>query len=157
MTQDKYGGFWRRAMAFLIDMIILYFISLVLFFIGFMAMHAGSVYRSPGVSLMEMMEGLAAPYYIVIIIIYMLYFIYFHGIAGQTPGKMILGLKVVRTTGDKMTLGIAFLRWVGYIISSLFLYLGFLWIAFDGKKQGWHDKIADTVVVRVVKEEYSNT
>ena len=47
-----------------------------------------------------------------------------------------------------MTFGLAFLRWVGYILSGIFLYLGFLWIAWDGRKQGWHDKIAGTVVVR---------
>jgi uncharacterized RDD family membrane protein YckC len=67
---------------------------------------------------------------------------------------MIFGLKVVQTRGEKgekMTPGIAFLRWVGYLVSSLFLYLGFIWIAFDGKKQGWHDKIAGTIVVQVRK------
>jgi uncharacterized RDD family membrane protein YckC len=48
-----------------------------------------------------------------------------------------------------MTFGLAFLRWVGYIISAVVLYLGFVWIAFDAKKQGWHDKIAGTVVIRV--------
>jgi len=61
---------------------------------------------------------------------------------------MIFGLKVVQSTGEKMTLGVGFLRWVGYIISGMVFYLGFIWIAFDGKKQGWHDKIAGTVVVR---------
>lgn len=136
-------------MAFLIDMVILYFIFLVLFFIEFMALHTGSVSRFPRVSLTEMMENFVMPYYIVTLLVYMLYFTYFHGITGQTPGKMILGLMVVQTTGEKMTLGIAFLRWVGYILSSLFLYLGFIWIAFDGKKQGWHDKIAGTVVIQI--------
>jgi hypothetical protein len=47
-----------------------------------------------------------------------------------------------------MTPGIAFLRCVGYLISGPVLCLGFLWIAFDGKKQGWHDKIAATLVIR---------
>jgi len=151
MTEDRYSGFWRRVMAFLIDMVILYFISLVLFFIGFMVLHTGSVSRFPGVSLTEM-GSFVILYCIVTLLVYMLYFTYFHGIAGQTPGKMILGLLVVQTTGEKMTPGIAFLRWVGYIISSLFLYLGFIWIAFDGKKQGWHDKIAGTVVIQVRRD-----
>jgi uncharacterized RDD family membrane protein YckC len=39
-------------------------------------------------------------------------------------------------------------RYVGYIISTIPLCLGFLWVGFDSKKQGWHDKIAGTVVVR---------
>jgi uncharacterized RDD family membrane protein YckC len=46
-----------------------------------------------------------------------------------------------------MTFGLAFLRWVGYLISTLAIYLGFLWIAFDRKARGWHDIIAGTVVV----------
>jgi uncharacterized RDD family membrane protein YckC len=43
---------------------------------------------------------------------------------------------------------VAFLRWVGYIISAAGICLGFIWIIFDRKKQGWHDKIAGTVVIR---------
>ena len=146
MTEESYGGFWRRAVAFFIDMLILNFISLILFFIGILA---GLISRLPKVGLAEMNESFVAPYYIVILLVNMLYFTWFHGVAGQTPGKMILGLKVVQTTGEKMTPAIAFLRWVGYIVSGLFLYLGFIWIAFDGKKRGWHDKIAGTVVIQV--------
>ncbi len=51
-----------------------------------------------------------------------------------------------------MTFGVAFLRWVGSLISGLFLWLGYLWIAIDGRKQGWHDKIAATLVVRAENE-----
>jgi uncharacterized RDD family membrane protein YckC len=78
----------------------------------------------------------------------MVYFTYFHGATGQTPGKMALGLKVIQNTGAPMTFGVAFLRWVGYIISGIILDLGFAWIAFDRKKRGWHDMIAATYVVR---------
>jgi uncharacterized RDD family membrane protein YckC len=153
MTGDHcYGGFWRRAVAFSIDMVILHFISLILFFIGVMALHTGFVSRLPRVSLTEMTESFVIPYYVAVLLINMSYFTYFHGIAGQTPGKMLLGLMVVQTTEEKMTPGIAFLRWVGYIISGLFLYLGFIWAAFDGKKQGWHDKIAGTMVIHIRKE-----
>ncbi|PIP08224.1 MAG: hypothetical protein COX51_04865, partial [Syntrophobacteraceae bacterium CG23_combo_of_CG06-09_8_20_14_all_50_8] len=53
-----------------------------------------------------------------------------------------------------MTYGIAFLRWIGYFISALPLYIGFLWVAFDGKKQGWHDKLAGTVVILVNNDEH---
>ena len=81
------------------------------------------------------------------------YFIFFHGSIGQTPGKMLLKLQVVGTTGKKITYGIAFLRWIGCIFSSLAFFLGFLWVAFDSKKQGWHDKIAGTVVELVNNED----
>jgi uncharacterized RDD family membrane protein YckC len=83
----------------------------------------------------------------------MAYFTYFHGICGKTPGKMVFGLKVIRETGEPLTFGTAFLRWIGYFVSSLPLNLGFIWIAFDRKKQGFHDKLAGTVVILDEKRE----
>jgi len=68
---------------------------------------------------------------------------------------MLLGLQVISTEGQPISFGIAFLRSVGYIISSLFFCLGFIWVGFDKKKQGWHDKIAGTVVI--IREPESQT
>ncbi|MGZ3579185.1 MAG: RDD family protein, partial [Syntrophales bacterium] len=152
MVRDSYGGFWRRAMAFSIDKIILFFTSLFVLFIGMLALSISFLadYRE---MLPERLEEITITfvfiYLLMTVFISMFYFTYFHGAAGQTPGKMIFGLKVVQSTGEQMTFGLAFLRWVGYIISAIIFYLGFAWIAFDPKKQGWHDKIAGTVVVRV--------
>lgn len=68
---------------------------------------------------------------------------------GATPGKMLLGLKVLDAkTGNLLTIGQALLRYAGYILSSLIFCLGYIWVGFDKKKQGWHDKMAKTVVVR---------
>jgi len=77
----------------------------------------------------------------------MAYFIYFHGATGRTPGKMLLNLQVVTTDGAPIGFGIAFLRSVGYIVSGLIFGLGYIWAAFDRRKQAWHDKIAGTVVI----------
>jgi len=78
------------------------------------------------------------------------YFVYFWSSYGATPGKMLLGLRVVNAeTGDTIDAGTAILRYVGYIVSGLAIFLGFLWIIWDEKKQGWHDKIAKARVVRV--------
>ena len=51
-------------------------------------------------------------------------------------------------TGEPPTTGKLLIRYLGYYVSTLALFLGFLWIAFDPRKQGWHDKMANTVVVR---------
>lgn len=76
----------------------------------------------------------------------------FTGLKGQTPGKMTVGIKVVNAQGDRPSLGIAALREVlGKLISTIVLCLGFLWIETDKQKQGWHDRIASTYVVKVVK------
>ena len=152
MTVDSYGGFWRRAMAFSIDKIILFFTSLFILIIGALALSIGFLSRYRDM-LPERFEEITINftliYLLMTVFISMFYFTYFHGAAGQTPGKMIFGLKVVQSTGEQMTFGLAFLRWVGYIISAVVFYLGFIWIAFDAKKRGWHDKIAGTVVIRV--------
>jgi len=78
-----------------------------------------------------------------------LYLWLFTGLKGQTLGKMVVGIKVVNAEGSIPGLGRAALREVlGKIISSIALCIGFLWIVRDGRKQGWHDKIANTYVVR---------
>ena len=68
---------------------------------------------------------------------------------GQTPGKMVLRLKITRTNGAPLGLGRSLLRFVGYSVSQLPFFLGFLSIALDKSHRGWHDKIAGTQVVRV--------
>ena len=76
------------------------------------------------------------------------YYPFFWVRSGQTPGKRLLHLKVVRRDGQPLSWGTAIARYLGYIVSALPLYLGFLWILWDRNKQGFHDKIAGTVVVR---------
>lgn len=148
---DSYGGFWRRCLAFLIDQIILYSIYLVFFLMGVLAYACGHLAHgdlfSPGAS-PDMGSWFMILYWGAVVIVTALYFTCFVAVTGQTPGKMVLGLKIVPVEDGIMTFDMAFLRWVGYIVSSFFFYLGFVWIAFDPRKQGWHDKIAGTVVVR---------
>jgi uncharacterized RDD family membrane protein YckC len=80
------------------------------------------------------------------------YQVYFWTTTGQTPGKMVMGLKVVSAeTGELLDAGGAALRYVGYIVSAIPLYLGFLWVIWDPKHEAWHDKIAKTKVIKVAK------
>ena len=67
---------------------------------------------------------------------------------GQTPGKMVMGIRVVKTDGSPINTLEAVVRYIGYHINTLIILLGWIWAIFDGKKQGWHDKLAGTVVVR---------
>ncbi|MBN1663187.1 MAG: RDD family protein [Deltaproteobacteria bacterium] len=155
MMQYRYGGFWRRWGAMLIDSLILYMILLIFVLAGAAAFRLNlsmSEFKFLVGEFGEMSGAYLVIYYGANLLISMAYYTYFHGTSGQTIGKMIFGLRVVQATGENMTFGIAFLRWVGYLISGLCFYLGFLWAAFDGKKQGWHDKIAATVVIRTRME-----
>ncbi|NMQ04257.1 RDD family protein [Candidatus Accumulibacter phosphatis] len=66
-----------------------------------------------------------------------------------TPGKIAVSARVVDArTGQTMSVGQSIVRYFAYFISALPLGLGIIWIAFDSKKQGWHDKLAGTVVIR---------
>ena len=67
---------------------------------------------------------------------------------GATPGKLAVAVRIVDArTGQPVGTGRLALRLLCYLLSALPLYLGFLWIAVDRRKQGWHDKIAGTVVI----------
>lgn len=66
-----------------------------------------------------------------------------------TPGKMALSLRVVdASTGHTLTAGQAIGRYLGYFAAMLPLGIGIFWVGMDERKQGWHDKLAGTVVVR---------
>lgn len=76
------------------------------------------------------------------------YFALFWHRSGATPGMRMVGVRVVRAAdGGSLTGQQAILRAIGYWVSSAVMYLGFLWILIDDRRQGWHDKIADTVVI----------
>jgi len=139
----RYAGFGRRLTAFVIDNLLLQ-ITVVIVLILALSFTGDAI----DITAYEMIDSLKGVYWATSFVTGLFYFTWFHGMTGQTIGKKILGLKVVRTTGERMTLGIGFLRWVGYIVSSTVFYLGFLWILFDGKKRGWHDRIAGTLVIK---------
>jgi len=123
----EYAGFWIRFAAAIIDAVVVGLVSFVLSFF---------VYLLPFTIFVVWLSGL-------------LYYWLFIGLKGQTLGKMAVGIKVVNAQGDIPGLGVAALREIlGKLISGIVLCLGFLWIAFDDKKQGWHDKIASTYVVK---------
>ena len=75
------------------------------------------------------------------------YYIFFWTIAGQTPGKGIMGLKVLPRRGGKLRLSRAILRYLGYYLSIIPFGIGVLWILVDDRRLAWHDKLAGTCVV----------
>jgi uncharacterized RDD family membrane protein YckC len=76
-----------------------------------------------------------------------LYHVLFLTLANRTIGKGIMGLQVVPIRGGRIGLIRAILRYLGYIVSIIPLFFGFVWILFSRRRQGWHDKIARTCVV----------
>lgn len=72
---------------------------------------------------------------------------------GQTPGKLLFGIRVIKTNGKPLNATDVVLRYFGYLINSAVLNIGWLWAAFDSKNQGWHDKIAGTFVVKAQRDD----
>jgi len=138
VVEKKYSAFWIRFGAYLIDWL---FIVIALLTLSFLT--PPSFYWF---SLLIEEEGI---FLIVIFSVVIIYHILFLSTYSSTPGKMLYGLDVVEhRTRKKITSGKAIIRSLSYIISSFVFLLGFLWIAIDRKKhQGWHDKIAKTVVI----------
>jgi len=128
-TTEKIG-FLTRALALIIDGIIVGIVGGILNGILF----GGDLVRGNGLSTLL---GLA----------YYVYFWSSYG-HGQTLGNRALGIRVVKTDGSELSLTDAFIRYVGLILSFLCLFIGVIWVAFDANKQGWHDKIANTYVVK---------
>ena len=138
-----YGGFWRRFWACMLDGIVLGFASMFVYGAGIV------IVRSLSPEIEDPVKALLIPQLVANTLINAFYFIYFHALTGQTVGKLALGLKVVNRDGGAIGFGRATVRYFGSLISLLFAGLGFAWIAFDGRKQGWHDKMAGSFVVRV--------
>ena len=122
------AGFGERLVAYLIDAVLLIVINLVLFF----------AVGQPLANILGFFITIG-------------YYIGFWSSGGATPGKMALGLRVVRQDGGEVDVSTAAFRYVGYIVSGIALGLGFLWIIWDPNKEGWHDKIAKTRVIHVAR------
>ena len=135
-----YIGFWSRLVALVIDEIIM-IVAAVLCLIAIVVVITG---QSFGVTFFV---GIFLSFAILLAVL-MSYWIVFTAIWGQTLGKMALGIKVVNREGRPPGLWKAFLREVvGKILSGLPICMGYIWVAFDREKRGWHDHIAGTYVV----------
>ncbi|MFC1591781.1 RDD family protein [Thermodesulfobacteriota bacterium] len=143
----EYAGFLIRLLAICIDGVLLGLIVLLLFIALIMVVNGSlsDYIRKPE----ELMAMLSGPFWLVCTVIEAFYFVYFHAVTGQTVGKLICGIQVLSSAGTEIGFLRSLLRYVGYMLAYIPLCLGFLWIGFDRKKQGWHDKLARTVVVRL--------
>lgn len=75
------------------------------------------------------------------------YYLFFWTTAGRTPGKYLMGVRIVLKNGGKLKLRHAVVRYAGYYLSGLAFGLGFLWILVDDRRRGWHDRLAGTLVI----------
>ena len=81
----------------------------------------------------------------VITLVYTWYFLTHQN--GQTLGKMLMHIRVIKKDGSPIDDATAIVRYIGYYISCIII-IGVLWAFWDENKQGWHDKVANTLVVK---------
>jgi uncharacterized RDD family membrane protein YckC len=129
----RLAGFWPRLLAQILDLFWLLPLSVLLALVGDFV-NDGEI--STGGELMANLIGA-------------LVILLFWAERQGTPGKLVLGLRIVDAeTGGTPTIRRLVLRYVGYLVSALPLGLGYLWVIWDPRRQGWHDKMAGTLVIR---------
>jgi uncharacterized RDD family membrane protein YckC len=140
--KGHYAGFISRLIAYVIDLAVIsiiavgttWFVNTVQATLGIQGLLDDSAARF-------VLAGLA------ILLLAGIYYVFFWTLTGQTPGKMVMGVRVVALDGRSLSLGRSIIRAIGYLLSALALYLGFLWILMDNRRQGWHDKLAGSCVI----------
>jgi uncharacterized RDD family membrane protein YckC len=154
MNQDTdmyghYAGFVSRLFAFVLDVLILVVaVTLITWLItvvnGLVRVDAilGGLLGAGAVDVASVILAMLLTFGV-----YIGYPLFFWTLTGQTLGMTLMGLRVVTTDGHYLSLGRSVRRLIGYLVSALVLWLGFLWILVDDRRQGWHDKIAGTCVV----------
>ena len=125
-VQKRFGGFWIRVVAYFLDAILLVIAQIILMQV---------IDNQAQLSGVNFLVG-------------WLYFAGLESMAGATLGKMVLGLSVTDDQGNNISFLRATGRYFAKIISALILCIGYLMVAWDGQKQGLHDKIAGTLVIK---------
>jgi uncharacterized RDD family membrane protein YckC len=135
-----YAGAWSRVGAVAIDLLLY-----VVWAAVFSAVYASLAPDPPILGPIPLSSVLA-------LLVFWAYYVVTTALAGGTLGKMATGLRVVTTGFDRPDwLTVLFREVVGRVIVAASLGIGYAWIAADPRKQGWHDKVADTLVVRRVR------
>jgi uncharacterized RDD family membrane protein YckC len=129
-----YMGFWKRVLASIIDNVLLGIACLPLMFMLY--------------QIIEKDETAELTYNLLSSVVSIVVVLLFWQFKQSTPGKMIFSARIVDAqTYGKPSFGKLVIRYLGYIPSTLVLFLGFIWVAFDKQKRGWHDMMAGTLVV----------
>jgi len=143
----RLGGFWRRACALIIDLIVIAALVSVMAFLSYLGYRVGLSAHGRSLSWEN-----AAPLFVLLswggVGLATAYFVLFHGMEGMTIGKWLFGLKVVGSSQETITYRRAFWRWLA-AAGFAPLALGFLWVLWSREKRAWHDYLAGTWVIRV--------
>jgi uncharacterized RDD family membrane protein YckC len=156
----EYGGFWLRLVAYIIDGIIVTVLFFLLAFllaavglIDFNAFMAVDTAAEAGAepdpaAVMAMFKQIGLIYLLGFILAWLYEALLTSSAMQATPGKMVFGMRVTTLDGQQVGFGRATGRFFGKIVSGMIFYIGFIMVAFTERKQGLHDMMASTLVVR---------
>lgn len=139
LENTEYAGFWIRVFASLIDTVLIMLVTLP----PLIGIYGMEYFESTALFLgaWDFWISWILPAIAVII---------FWACKSATPGKMLTKISIIdEKSGGNLTIRQSIGRYLAYFISILPCMLGILWVAFDKKKQGWHDKLSGTVVVKI--------
>ncbi len=154
--QGQYAGFVSRAAALVMDIVILiigviiinWLIALPLtFFFGVNIENCAAMTGNAPRFIQAFCRVINFAWWVVAVAAAPVYFTFMFATSGQTIGKYVMGLRVVRVDGRPMSVAKGFLRQLGYFISLIPLGLGFFWVVVDDRRQGFHDRLVGTVVI----------
>jgi uncharacterized RDD family membrane protein YckC len=141
-----YGGFWQRFCARFLDGLILGVCGMITGAVIGGIFGAAGLIKGGDKTMFLMMQGIVQLVGMAIGISYEIYFLRKYD---ATPGKMALGVKVLRPNGDKLSVGRIVGRYFATILDALTLLIGYIMAAFDSEKRALHDRICDTRVIKV--------
>lgn len=152
MGGRHYGGFWIRFVARVIDAILVGIVSFVLFLpLGLLGIGSLSLAnrQDPAAALAALpaLMGVFGLTFVLRIALFAAYEVYFLTTRGATPGKMALGLKVIRADGGPITVGLATGRYFAQFLSGFLFCIGYIIAGFDAEKRALHDRLCETRVI----------
>jgi uncharacterized RDD family membrane protein YckC len=145
-TAVAYGGFWIRAVALLIDGIILFIVDTILD-LGIVGTSSAQLATANPADMGAAMSKIGM-IWLISMAVQFCYETFFIGRMAATPGKMAMGLKVVRADGSPVDYGRAAGRFFAKILSGIILGIGYFMAGFDAQKRALHDMICDTRVIK---------
>lgn len=155
----RYAGFWIRLVAYLVDAVLLNVIAIPLNLValgnsGFVCTSTNYTVITSGTSIQGVNYSCSptGAGYLIYVVLGLLYFTFMWS-TGATLGQRLLRIRVVDAATNKpLTLARSLARYFGFVLSLIPLAIGLIWAAFDARKCGWHDHMANSIVLRGKQE-----
>ena len=141
VLQGRTAGFITRLLAYVVDVAI---VAGILSIGGWLAVLVDTIFENMG---LDPRIDVATIYVFMIPWIIGFYFVLFWALTGRTIGKWFMGLKIIGENGRPPNIGRSLIRLIGYGLSAIVFWMGYVWVVIDDERQAWHDHMAKTWVV----------